>query len=223
MRDVPNEAAPFATLQPGPPPLAEGEPLPVYVSYAWRGESEQLVDDLETRLAANGYALRRDNREMRPGHWISDFEREIANADRVIVVLSKRYLESIYCMQELVHLHAQVLGDRARFHGKVIAIPLDEVNIADPCDRLDCTLHWQGEHEKLEAKLAKVKMAQVGDLTRLRLWAIDDIQKKADTILAWIADVLMPRGAAGLDAAIALLDARRDGPPSTHTGQTLNR
>ncbi|MDZ7856962.1 TIR domain-containing protein [Sphaerotilus sp.] len=200
-------AEPFAALQPGPQPLALSEPRPVYVSYAWGGESERLVDALEGRLADRGYVLRRDKRELRPGHWISEFEREIARADRVIVVLSSKYLKSIYCMQELVHLHAQVLGDRARFHGKVIAIPLDEVNITDPCDRLDCTLYWQGEHERLEVQLAKVKMAQVGDQTRLRLWAMDDIQKKADTILGWIADVLMPRGAASLDAAIERLQS----------------
>jgi internalin A len=107
-------AEPFAALQPGPPPLALGEPRPVYVSYAWGGESERLVDDLEGLLLHRGCVLRRDKRELRPGHWISEFEREIARADRVIVVLSPKYLESIYCMQELIHLYAQVLGDRVR-------------------------------------------------------------------------------------------------------------
>ncbi|WP_180693101.1 leucine-rich repeat domain-containing protein, partial [Sphaerotilus sulfidivorans] len=201
-------AEPFAALQPGPQPLAQGEPRPVYVSYAWGGDSERLVDDLETRLTALGYALRRDKRELRPGHWISEFEREIARADRVFVVLSPKYLQSIYCMQELIHLYAQVLGDRARFHDKVIAVMLEEVSIADPCDRLDCTLYWQDQHDRLAAKLAKVTTAQVGDQTRLKLWAYDDIRNKADTILGWIADVLMPRGAQGLGAAITLLEAR---------------
>lgn len=53
--------------------------------------------------------------------------------------------------------------------------------------------------------------------------AIQDFQHRVSDIMAWVADVLMPRGAAGLDAAIALLDTRRDGPSSTPTGQTLNR
>jgi hypothetical protein len=43
----------------------------------------------------------RDSGVMRPGELISGFMKRIGRADRVIVVLSDKYLQSTYCMTEL--------------------------------------------------------------------------------------------------------------------------
>ena len=90
------------------------EPLPVYVSYAWGGESDALVDSFARRLPPQ-FQLIRDKTAMRAGDWISTFMRDIGRAERVLVVVSEKYLKSVYCMRELLHLYNASLGERANF------------------------------------------------------------------------------------------------------------
>ena len=59
----------------------------IYVSYAWGGESDELVDEFEQRLP-KPFKLIRDKSAMRPGDWISNFMAEIGRAELVLVVLS---------------------------------------------------------------------------------------------------------------------------------------
>ena len=100
---------PFSEVKPGQVPTLPGESRPVYVSYAWNGESEALVDAIEKRLPAN-WKLFRDRRVLRPGDWIPRFMQEIGRAECVLVVFSEKYLRSIYCMRELLYLYQSSSG-----------------------------------------------------------------------------------------------------------------
>lgn len=219
-----NGQEPFANLTPGPVPPAADAPIPVYVSYAWGGESEQFVDALQARLdAERRIELRRDKRQLRPGDWISTFMAEIGRGDQVVVVLSAKYLQSHYCMQELLHLWRSSLTDKAAFMARVVVHVLPDAALTDQVSLLQHAKYWQQERQRLETATDGLDPLSWGDSTRHRLLAIREFQTHVVDMLAWMTDVVMPRGAEGLDAAIALLDARRDSPPSTHTGQKLNR
>ena len=202
--DTPPKSA-FDTLQPGLPPRAAGAAMPVYVSYKWGGESERLLNLLEQRRPPSSFDLRRDCREMRPGNWISDFEREIGRAQKVLVFLSHEYLQSLYCMQELMHLHGRALNDRQDFHDRVKVLVPQGMEFSDPFDRLDFLDFWQKRLDQLNARTARLKPGQIGSQTQLQIWLYEDICKKLDTILGWVADVLMPRGEAGVETVINLL------------------
>ncbi len=205
-----NEPA-FASVHPAQPPRLADEAQPVYVSYAWGGESDALVDAFERRLPGN-FQLVRDKREMRPGDWISRFMAEIGRADLVLVVLSEKYLRSVYCMRELLYLFNTSLGEREAFMRKVVPLRVGDVPISRALDRTAHIKHWKQEHEKLDAALADLDHASVGEADRAELLAMNDFQYRVSDMLAWMADTLMPQGTElqtkCIEAAINLLQQR---------------
>src|SRR5262249_9624134 len=120
---------PFAAITPAKVPLGEGQNPPVYVSYAWEDESEELLERLEARLPADIQWIR-DKSHMRPGHWISRFMQEIGRAECVVVVISEKYLRSAYCMRELLYLYRRGMGDRDDFHKRVVAVIVGDVPLS---------------------------------------------------------------------------------------------
>ena len=102
---------PVASESENPNPLP-GNGRVVHISYAWCGESEDVADTLERKLSARGYCVRRDKSSMRTGDWISRFMTEIGQANKVVVIFSAKYLESPYCMKELLYLWQSSLGNK---------------------------------------------------------------------------------------------------------------
>jgi TIR domain len=88
----------------------------------------QLVDELELHLQAD-LKLMRDKNELRPGDWISSFMKEIGRADLVVVVLSDRYLRSIY-MREMLYLFQQSQVERGRRMRKLVPLKVGELSIS---------------------------------------------------------------------------------------------
>ncbi len=205
---------PFANVRPSQPPRSPGEPKPVYVSYAWGGESEVLVDAFERRLP-DDFKLIRDKNEMRPGDWISDFMGHIGRGDLVLIVLSDKYLHSKYCMQEMLHVFNKNLRKRTQFMHNFVPLTVGDVSIYDAEDRIKYIEYWKEKCEKLEAKLEVLGFASVGEADRTEFLAIKDFQQHVSDMLAWVADTLMPQGAElhtkGIDAAIELLRQRAMG------------
>jgi TIR domain len=70
----------------------------VFLSYAWGGESEKIVNELDTAFKAKGIVLVRDKRDLGFKGMITDFMKRIGKGQAVVVVISDKYLESPYCM-----------------------------------------------------------------------------------------------------------------------------
>jgi internalin A len=209
----PDEA--FARIAPGYPPLLAGEPLPVYVSYAWGGESDRLVNDFARRLPQQ-FRLIQDKTTMRAGDWISRFMRDIGRAERVLVVLSEKYLKSVYCMRELLHIYHASLGERANFSERVVVLTLDDLKFSRAADRLGYARYWQEEEEKkLNGILKHLDRLSIGDADRAEQLAIKDFGYRVSDILSWISDTLMPRATSlsqeALDRAVELFQRRATG------------
>ncbi len=123
--------------------------LKVYVSYAWKAEEDSgVVAALETALAGHGVELVRDVRALGYGGSIRAFMDRIAAAEQVVVVLSPQYVESPYCMYELIEM-AQ-LGD---FRERVYPILLDGLPISKPSWRNQIRASWESRYWALKAEL----------------------------------------------------------------------
>ncbi len=200
-----NGQEPFANLTPGPVPGAADAPIPVYVSYAWEPASESFVDAVSQRLPADRFEFRRDKTYMRNGDWISNFMAEIGRADRVLVVLSDKYLRSPNCMRELLHLFQRSQGDRADLMGRIVAVIPPDLKIDRARDRMVYVRHWRDEYAALESIYQDLGVTAMGATDRAEWLAIQDFLHRVPDIMAWVADVLMPRGAAGLEVALERL------------------
>ena len=203
-----NGQEPFARLTPGPVPRAADAPIPVYVSYAWEPASQAFVDEVGQRLPADRFEFRRDKIHLQTGDWISSFMAEIGRADCVLVVLSDKYLRSPNCMRELLHLYQRSQGDRADLMGRIVAVVPPELKIDRATGRAVYIRHWRDEHKALESVFQDLGIAAMGAADREEWLAIQDFQRRVSDIMAWVSDVLMPRGDGSLDAAIARIEAR---------------
>jgi internalin A len=190
--DQDSTKAPFEGLRPGHQPLATGESVPVYVSYAWGEATIGWVDELQ-RTLPRSLRLLRDKNEVRPGGWISTFMQDIGRAQHVLVVLSPKYLQSRYCMRELLYLHDHSLGDRAALMGRIVPVVMEDLKISDGVNRLAHVIHWQERHDKLNAMIDQVGIAAAGGAARDELLAMKDFMHRTDELLSWLNDVLMPR------------------------------
>lgn len=74
----------------------------VYFSYNWEVKSDEIVDKLTVLMRRNGLPHKRDKENCKYRDDIHEFMNKIREGKYVVVLLSKPYLESFYCMYELV-------------------------------------------------------------------------------------------------------------------------
>ena len=104
---------------------------PVYISYAWANDDfphlEDGVNALCELLEQNNIFYKRDKKNLCPYRWsISKAENEIGEGTAVIVVVSKRYVESLHCMHEW-HL----IRENGKIWKRVFPIVLEDAKITD--------------------------------------------------------------------------------------------
>ncbi|MEQ9368576.1 MAG: COR domain-containing protein [Coleofasciculus chthonoplastes F3-SA18-01] len=120
----------------------------IFISYAWRGESEEFVNRLDEVFQSQGITIVRDKRDLDYKGLIKEFMQRIGKGKFVIVVISDRYLKSKNCMYELVQI-----AKNGEFYNRIFPIVLSDANIYDPIDRADYIIHWQEQIDKLENKI----------------------------------------------------------------------
>ena len=76
--------------------------MKIYISYSWKQPAKSIVKNwLCPCLKQSNMDYYIDEKDCRYGHDIEAFEREIGQADNVLVVLSNSYFHSLNCMYEL--------------------------------------------------------------------------------------------------------------------------
>jgi internalin A len=123
----------------------------VFVSYAWTPESEQVVDALAAALQSRGVPLIRDKSELQYKDSIRDFMRRIGTGKCIVLVMSRRYLESHNCMFELTEI-----AEHGDFADRVFPIVLDDAGIFDVTVRLDYVKYWEDRKDRLNEKMKTV-------------------------------------------------------------------
>jgi internalin A len=123
----------------------------VFISYAWGGESEALVDRLDQTLKVQGITLIRDKRDLGFKGLIKEFMQRIGRGRCVIAVISDKYLKSPNCMFELAEV-----AENGQFYDRIFPIVLSDAQIHKPVPRLAYIKHWDLEIQALDAAMKEV-------------------------------------------------------------------
>jgi len=123
----------------------------VFVSYAWGGESERTVDELELAFAERGISIVRDKKEMGYKDSIEKFERRIGQGQCIILVISDKYLRSEHCMFELVEI-----AEHQDFRKRIFPIVLEDAHIYKPVGRLTYIKYWGNEIKQLNKAIKEI-------------------------------------------------------------------
>ena len=157
-------AAPPPQLVPAPVETFHKPGREVFISYAWGDdrlegkERQQIVDGLVDALRKHPepISVRIDRDEMRPGDLISAFMDRLAAADRVIVVISAKYLRSEYCMYELFKIYQNCCRKAEDFQRRIIPIILPDAGLSgSTASRLRPADEWDKQRKELEAAFVK--------------------------------------------------------------------
>jgi hypothetical protein len=139
----------------------------IFVSYAWKGESEALVNQLCDAFAAKGYTIRRDKSSMTYRASIKSFMDSIGRGKFIIAVVSDKYMKSEYCMYEAYRMfQSQAFGER------VFPIVLPDADVFSFRGQAAYLKYWDSEYKSLMEEyknIANVSPTMVAPLTeRLR-------------------------------------------------------
>ncbi|MEM6963623.1 MAG: TIR domain-containing protein [Bacteroidota bacterium] len=130
---------------PSPPPSSTSQ---IYISYAWGGASEKIVNLLDNELQEKGITVIRDKRNLGYRGSIIEFMRDIGNGNKVIVVISEKYLRSENCMYELTQIY-----ENKDFAKRIFPIVLEDANIYSPIGRLQYIKFWNDKIEELDTAI----------------------------------------------------------------------
>lgn len=186
-------------IQPAPIPPLPGQKPVVYISYAWGAQDkdgrkplQEFAVSLQRSLEAE-FDVRRDQEAMLPGDSLEAFMREIGHGARVLVLLSDAYVHSRNCMKELENLNARNQSDPDQLRRCALPLIVDTSFSLSDDKRINYVDYWVAEAERLRQSLGE------RDPTRhLSVWktikTVEKIADIADEMLAFMNDVLMPRG-----------------------------
>lgn len=123
----------------------------VYISYAWGGDSERVVDVIDADLQGRGIVVVRDKRDLGYKGMIQDFMQEIGRGHAVVVVISDKYLKSPNCMFELVEI---VKNKDVR--DRIFPVVLGDADIYNPVNRIRYIKHWEDKLKELDEAMHSV-------------------------------------------------------------------
>lgn len=128
----------------------------IYISYGWRGESEEMANALDIAFQERNVTIIRDKRDLGFKGRIKSFMDEIGEGKCVILIISEKYLKSPNCCYELVQI-----AKNEDFYDRIFPIVLDDANIYNPDDRIRYVQHWEGEKAELDALMKTVSSSNM--------------------------------------------------------------
>ena len=128
----------------------------VFISYAWGGEPEEVVNQIDKALQSRGLKITRDKRDLGYKGSIKEFMERIGQGNCVIVVISDKYLRSPNCMYELVEI-----AKNKNFYDRVFPIVLQDADIYDPVNRVQYIKHWEDKEKALDEAMKTVSSANL--------------------------------------------------------------
>jgi internalin A len=194
-------AAPPPELVPAPVETFHKPGREVFISYAWGDDSpegkerQQIVDRLVEALHQNSepISVRIDRDEMRPGDLISAFMDRLAAAERVIVVISAKYLRSEYCMYELFKIYQNCCKKAEYFQRRIIPIILPDAGLSgSTASRLRHADEWDKQRKELEAAFVK-NPDILGERGCKKYRLICEFSRNTFDMLDYLLDQLQPR------------------------------
>lgn len=133
-----------------------GSKKEIYISYAWGGESEKMVDDLDRAFQDRGVTIVHDKRDLGFKGRIKDFMEKIGKGKAVILVISEIYLKSENCMSELLQV-----AKHGEFVDRVFPIVLEDARIYKAIDRIRYVEYWEKQLKELDKAMKGVSAAHM--------------------------------------------------------------
>lgn len=134
-------------------PIMNNYEVGVFVSYAWGGESERTVDEVEKAFSESGINIVRDKKDLGYKGSIEAFEQRIAQGQCIILVISDKYLRSEHCMYELVEAEKY-----KNLYKRIFPIVLADALIYKAIDRLAYIKYWEEQIIQLDQSIKQVNV-----------------------------------------------------------------
>jgi internalin A len=128
----------------------------IFISYAWGGEREEVVNQIDQALQKRGIKITRDKRDLGYKSSIKEFMERIGQGNCVIVVVSDKYLRSPNCMFELVEV-----AEHEQFFDRVFPVVLADANIFDPLKRIEYVRYWEVKRAELAVAMKTLDPANL--------------------------------------------------------------
>ncbi|MBW4522532.1 MAG: GTP-binding protein [Scytolyngbya sp. HA4215-MV1] len=128
----------------------------IFLSYAWGGESEALVDRLDQTFRQQGMMIVRDRHDLGYKGLIQAFMERIGRGKCVVAVISDKYLKSPNCMFELVQIAKQ-----GQFYHRIFPVVLADAQIYRPVERIRYIKHWEDQIQELDEAMRSVGAANL--------------------------------------------------------------
>ncbi|MDQ3004194.1 MAG: toll/interleukin-1 receptor domain-containing protein [Chloroflexota bacterium] len=160
-----------------------GDNHQVYISYAWGGESERIVNELDTDLQTKGILVVRDKRDLGFKGMIRDFMQQIGRGHAIIVVISDKYLKSPNCMFELVEI-----AKNKDLYDRVFPIVLGDADIYNPVNRIKYIKHWEEKLKELDEAMRSVSSANLQGV-RDEIDSYDEIRDNISNLTFFLKDM----------------------------------
>jgi hypothetical protein len=155
----------------------------VFISYAWGGEPEEVVNQIDKALQSRGLKITRDKRDLGYKGSIKEFMERIGQGNCVIVVVSDKYLRSPNCMFELVEI-----ADNKQFHDRIFPIVLTDANIYDPIKRIEYIKYWEEKRAALAEAIRTLDPANLQGI-REEMDLYDHIRDKVSGLTSILKDM----------------------------------
>lgn len=127
------------------------EVKPVYISYSWEKNSDNIVNHFCCVLDHYGIDYKRDKKDCHYTDNIKDFMDSIGNGDIIVVVFSRQYMLSRNCMYELSKINQQ-----ENWKDKILPVVVDD-SIRDRSFYIELVKHWKSEKNTLEKNIEELK------------------------------------------------------------------
>ncbi len=152
--------------------------MEVFVSYAWGGESEEIVNNIYDTFQQKGITIIRDKIDLGYKGNIKEFMQEIGKGDAIIVVISDKYLKSENCMFELLEIHRN-----KDIWQRIFPVVLADAKIYDEIDRIDYLNFWDDKIQQLKDKIKTIKNpVGIGQVVE-KVNQYDDIRRVNDELM----------------------------------------
>ena len=125
--------------------------VPVYISYNWEKNSDNIVNHFCFVLEQYGIVYKRDKKDCHYTDNIKEFMNAIRNGDIIVVVFSRKYMLSKNCMYELSGIMQQENWEK-----KILPVVVDD-SIRERSFYKELVKHWKTKIDELEKEADEMR------------------------------------------------------------------
>ncbi|MFC2132057.1 toll/interleukin-1 receptor domain-containing protein, partial [Bacteroidota bacterium] len=154
----------------------------IFLSYSWN--NDYIANEIDSFFKSIGLILKRDTRDAKYKDSITQYMKDIGDADYVLMILSNEFLKSPNCLFEAMEL---MIADG--INEKLLPIILDKTAIFKPEDRIDWIEYWEKKYKELNIDCKKVEQLSIDETITEKLRQYDFIKKNISKFLGIVSDL----------------------------------